>query len=237
MSAGWEGRKGVNLFALELGALLEQHGQTLTVLYTILAPDGHPAISPVKVARLQRSLTEDIPAVLSAPELTTLAAELGFAPEEEQRIRAALLGEAVHRLLMGRVSKLTALEEGERILELVLAESEDDETLREALLRGARRVEGEPRPPAADVNAAVSAALEPSAQAYAEGELWLNVALDTPDTDLQEDLLGLAWTALNRSAQLLATAPPVAQGTPQQSEWRGNVEQALAILRQIRPQF
>lgn len=225
----------MNLFALELGAMLERHGQTFSALYSLTTLDGSPAISPVKVARLQRSLTEDIPAALSAPELTTLTTELGFSAEEEQRIRAAILGEAVHRLLLGRVTKLTALEEGERIIELVLTESQDDETLREALLRGARRVEGQPQHPAADVNAAVAASLEPAAQAYSEGETWLNVALDTPDIDLQEDLLGLAWTALNRSAQLLATAPAVAQGSPQQAEWRSNVEQALGILRQIRP--
>ncbi len=225
----------MNLFALELGAVLERRGHTLSVLYTLRSPDGSAAIAPAKIARLQRSLTEDITATLSAPELTVLGTELDLTPSEEQRLRAALLGEAVHRLLVGRVSTMTALEEGERLIQLIVTESEDDDTLHETLLQNARRVEGHTSYPTADTNAQITAALEPAAEAYTQGELWLNVALDTLEPNLQEDLLGLAWTALNRAAQMLATAPAIAQGSPAQEEWRRNVEQALAILRQIRP--
>lgn len=224
----------MNLFAHELNAALERHGQGMSYLYTLRAPDGTPAIPPAKVARLQRSQTADITAALTDRELAAVSAGLPLQPEEERRLRAALVGEAVRQLLAGRVSGMSAEEEGERVVRLLMDEAEEEEALRDELrAQGSRRTGGaEPRP-TADTNAAVAQALEDAAEACAQGELWLGVALTTPDTARREDVLALAWNALDRSAQYLAYAPLVAQGSAAQTEWRETIDRALTTIRQI----
>jgi hypothetical protein len=230
-----EGAQRMNLFAMELGALLERHGYTISSLYALRAADGTAAIPPAKVARLVRSLTSDVTVVLTAEELAQLGVALGLAAADERRLRAALLGEAVRRLLAGRISGMSALEEGERVMRLALEEGEDEETLRQELLAKARALHHEAPAPTADTNATITRALEAAAEACGQGELWLGVALHAADPDQREDLLALAWNALDRAAQLLAFAPTVAQGSAAQAEWRQTVERALALVRELAP--
>lgn len=224
----------MNLFAQTLQAVLDSHGKPMTALYALRGTDGEPLIAPAKVARLQRSLTEDVTAVLSEPELAALAGALALEPEEERRLRAALFGEAIRKLLAGRVSRLSALREAARIAALLVDEEEDEESLR-AELAADPHVPSILNQPSADVNAAITRALEPIAESCEQGELWIAAALATPFPDQREDLLRTAWSALGRAGQLLALAPAVAQNSPIQAEWRRAIERAVATIRQIRP--
>lgn len=224
----------MNLFAHALDAVLSHHGHTMTRLYGLRDGAGNPAITPAKVSRLQRALTDDVTAILNEREIAILAAALQFEPIEVRRLCAALTGEAVRQLLAGRVSGMSALQEGERIVDLLIEEEEDVESLRTELARSGPVFTSELAAPTADRNARVTDALDAAAEACELGELWLSMAIATHDRDRQEDLLGTAWTALDRAAQLLAVAPTVAQGSPSQSEWRRTVETALANARQMR---
>ncbi|MGH2514967.1 MAG: hypothetical protein ACRDHP_04865 [Ktedonobacterales bacterium] len=224
----------MNLFALELSAVLERRGWTLGYLYTLHAADGSLIVAPAKTARLQRSLSEDITATLDSAELSAVASALDLEAHELRRLRAAMTGEALRKLLAGRISGMSAHEEGERIVGLLVEEGDDEEELRGEM---AARVHatGDAVAPTADINAAVAHALEAAAEACERGELWLAIALASPDADFRDDLLALAWNALDRAAQMLAYAPHVAQGSAVQAEWRETVARALARLREIRP--
>ncbi len=149
----------MNLFARELNATLERHGLTISQLYVLRRSDGAPLIPPAKVARLQRSLTEDITAVLTEPELGALAVLLGLHPIEEQRLRAAIVGVAIYRLLAGRISRLSAMREAERVLDLLMNEEEEEQSLREELLHDTREAESNASLASADLNAAAARAL------------------------------------------------------------------------------
>jgi hypothetical protein len=224
----------LNIFAYELANVLEQRGHLPTVLYTLRTPEGLPLLPPAKVARLLRSLTDEVTAVLNDRELGLVVGVLGLTPQEARRLRAAQLGEAVRKLLLGRVATMSALEEGERVVALVVAEEEEAGAVREELSdvpQGTGLLQ--PRP-TADTNAAVSFALEVAAEACEQGELWLSVALQATDPDQRDDLLQVAWQALDRAAQYLACAPAVAQGSSHQEEWRRTVEVALDTIRLIR---
>ncbi len=225
----------MNIFARELNATLERHRLTISQLYVLRRSDGAPLIPPAKVARLQRSLTEDITAVLTEPELGALAVLLGLQPIEEQRLRAAIVGVAIYRLLAGRISRLSAMREAERVLDLLMNEEEEEQSLREELLHDTREAESNASLASADLNAAAARALEPAAEAAEQGELWLGVALETPDLERRRDLLRLAWAALDRAAELLAYAPSIAQDSPLQAEWRRTIELALTTIRQVEP--
>ena len=128
---------------------------------------------------------------------------------------------------------MSALQEGERIVDLLIEEEEDVESFRTELARSGPVYTSELGAPTADHNARVTDALD-AAEACESGELWLSMAIATHDRDRQEDLLGTAYTALDRAAQLLAIAPAVAQGSQAQSEWRRAVETALANVRHLR---
>lgn len=222
----------MNLFALELGSLLTQHGLTLSYLYTLRSPVGAPAIAPAKIARLQRSLSDDVSALLAHHEIDALANALALTSAEVARLHAAYVGEAVRRVLAGRISGISALEEGERVIDLVMREGAQEEGLRDELM--ADPSTGELNLPSADVNAAIADALDDAAEACEQGELWTAVAATTPLADLREDFLAMAWAALDRAAQLLAVAGHVAQGSSAQSEWRSTVERALETVRSLR---
>lgn len=224
----------MNLFAHALEASLSNHGQTMMCLYTLRDREGAPAILPAKVSRLQRALTDDVTAILNEREIAILAMALPLEHIEVRRLCAALTGEAVRQLLAGRVSAMSALQEGERVVDLLIEEEEDVESLRTELGRSGPVFTSELRGPTADRNARVSDALDAAAEACELGELWLSMAIAAHDRDRQEDLLGTAWTALDRAAQLLAVAPAVAQGSQSQTEWRRTVETALANVRQLR---
>ena len=222
----------MNLFAVELARALARQGQHLSALYTLRDAANTPLIPPAKIARLQRSLSEDISAVLSERELLSVADAFSLDANEVHRLRAAIVGERVHRLLVGRVTRMSALEEGERVTELLLNERAREDALKAEFRQtpGASQVQ-----PTADTNAAIAGALEPAAEACQKGELWLALAASQPMLDEREDLLGAAWTAFNRATELLAFAPAVAQGSAAQAEWRSSVDQALATLREIQP--
>lgn len=102
-----------------------------------------------------------------------------FPPARVSRLR---------RLLAGRVSAMSAPQESERIVDLLIEEEEDVESFRTELAR--------------------------SGPVYTSelGELWLSMAIATHDHGRQEDLLGTAYTALDRAAQLLAVASPWRRG-------------------------
>src|SRR6185437_7110093 len=132
-------------------------------------------------------------------------------------------------------SRLSALNEGERVLGLLMDEEEEEQSLRDELLHDTRAAESNASLASADLNAVAARALEPAAEAAEQGELWLGVALETPDLERRRDLLRLAWAALDRAAELLAYAPSIVQGSPLQAEWRSIIELALTTIRQVEP--
>lgn len=225
----------MNLFALELSAVLERRQMGLAMLHMLRGSEGNALVSPAKVARLQRSLADNSTAVLNERELGALAGALHLDGYEVKRLRAALLGEAVRKLLTGRMSPMSALAEGERVAGLVLQEEEEAAAVR-AEISGVTSATGllDSRP-SVDTNAAVAYALEMAAESCELGELWLGLAQQCADTDQREDVLGMAYTALDRAAQCLACAPRVAQGSATQEEWRRVIEQSLVAVRQLRP--
>ena len=99
--------------------------------------------------------------MLTEPELGALAVLLDLQPIEEQRLRAAIVGAAVYRLLAGRIARLSALQEGERVLGLLMDEEEEEEeeqSLRDELLHDTREAEGNASLASADLNAAAARA-------------------------------------------------------------------------------
>ncbi|HEV2404578.1 MAG TPA: hypothetical protein VGR88_03950, partial [Ktedonobacterales bacterium] len=169
----------MNLYAHALDAVLSHHGHTMTRLYGLRDGAGNPAITPAKVSRFQRALTDDVTAILNEREIAILAAALQFEPIEVRRLCAALTGEAVRQLLAGesvrqllagRVSGMSALQEGERIVDLLI--EEDVESLRTELARSGPVFTSELAAPTADRNARVTDALDAAAEACELGELW-----------------------------------------------------------------
>jgi hypothetical protein len=221
----------MNLFARELQAVLERHGYPLTILYSVRTPDGARAIPPAKVTRLARAQIEEVTATLSEREIAAVVQSLALDERDEHRLRAAMVGEAVRQLLSGRVSAMSAHDEGERVVQLLLDEEDDTAHLR-SVAHTVQRSMLSANLMAGDTNATVSAALESAAESCERGELWLSVALATPDAERRDDLLRMAYSALTRAAQFLTFAPTVAQGSAALDEWRGIVESALATLRQ-----
>ena len=104
----------MNLFIRELQAVLERHGYPLTMLFTVKKEDGALAIPPAKVTRLLRSQFESVTATLNAQEIAAVVRALALDPRDGQRLRGAMTGEAVRQLLSGRVSAMSAYDEGER---------------------------------------------------------------------------------------------------------------------------
>lgn len=232
----------MNIFARELKELLEDNGKGLGSLYGLHSDTYR--IMPNKVRRIQRSLTQDITATLNTEELDLLAEWLDLDPtgEEIRRLRAALVAESVRHLLSGRINRDQALSLGEITFELLLGqESEEFLSLRDRLLEGVRgglpwgQSEVDALWDVTEENDKfdhswddqIEQALEPAVETYEQGALWLEVARDTSDYEMQRGYIAQAQALLNRAHDLANHSPAITQGTREQSAWLSIIEVSL----------
>lgn len=223
----------MNIFARELVIILGDHEKELSNLFGLRNEYFH--MLPSKVTRLKRSLSEDITATLSSDELELLQAwvPLDETGQEMRHLRAALVAETVHRLLAGRMDGTNAQHVGELVLALLLATNGDEsQQLSETILQNVR---GSLAPPSMAHGAVrgvtdgrllpedesrdntterIQRALDPAAEAYALGTLWLEIARDTEHRSEQLGYLALARTLLDRARTLAQGVPSFAEGPP-----------------------
>src|SRR5260370_42575512 len=110
----------MNIFAQELAMTLKRHKKTLSSLYSIHSPDV--AIPPSTVDRLKETLQGSSSAILNAEQLAMLQDQLSLTHEEVRRLHAALLAEAVRRLLVDRLDSIeTAADLADRCFQMVVA--------------------------------------------------------------------------------------------------------------------
>lgn len=232
----------MNIFARELAEVLADNGKRLGSLYGLHSDTYR--IMPNKVRRLQRSLTQDITATLNAEELELLAEWLGLDSdgEEIRRLRAALVAESVRYLLSGRMDRDQALSLGEITFQLLLGqESEEFLSLRDRLLEGVRggfpleqdggdalwSVTNENYKLDNSWNDQVEQALEPAVETYEQGALWLEVARDTKDREMQLGYVAQAQTLLDRARDLAIHSPAITQDAAEQRVWLSIIETSL----------
>lgn len=211
-------------------------------------------IAPNKVVRLKRSLTLDMTATLNSEELEALQAwaPLNAEGQEVRRLRAALVAEGVHHLLAGRMPAEQAYHLGLLTLFALLDEEAHATTLwREAVWDQVRDflddalkegisdtdegqhgvVGGSPAAlPVAHPEHEDSPrvrALEPVAESYETGMLWLAIALDTSEPGARLGYLALATSQLEHARELAVTPPSLAVDTPEQAEWLAVIHEAL----------
>jgi hypothetical protein len=244
----------MNIFAKELVSVLGAHGKELSSLFSLKVTDGYGVerrLLPSKVTRLKRSLTEDLMATLNPDELDVLEDWAGLTPQEVERLRAALVAEAVRYLLAGRIAPDQAVLLGETALQLLTTQNPADiQTLRQQLLdstRGVREAwEHAPavvrglseRPEDAQtsvangqesVDARVEQALDPAYAALEEGSLWLGVARGTSDRRQRAGYAAQAAALLQRAQTSAKQASGAAQGTAAQQEL---LDAIAAVLRE-----
>ncbi len=224
----------MNIFARELALVLAAHGKELSSLFSIHSPDI--AIHPSTVTRLKRSLLEPITVLLNAEQLSMLQEQLSLTDEEMRRLRAALLSETVHRVLAGRMAVDAAAELAEVLFQMLLNTNSDQmQDLRDRLLEETRGMRDMLRgvldevssPPLNANEESISALLEPAAETYHQGLLWLELARTAPDHLAQRGYSAHAGALLTAAHDLALHAPSQALNTPQQSEWLTLIEAAL----------
>jgi hypothetical protein len=110
-----------NSFARELEPILARRNLRLGHLDDRKDEQG-PLVHPEKVRRLQRSLdTPKSLTTLNPDELRRVTHAFNLTPEEEARLRAALLATAAERLLLGRVDQYIALQAADEAFYTLLA--------------------------------------------------------------------------------------------------------------------
>lgn len=231
----------MNIFARELKAILARHGKNLSSLYGLHSETFR--ISPNKVSRLRRSLTQDITATLNSQELEFLQewVPLNADGKELLRLHAALVAEAVRSLISGRIERDKASKVGETAFQLLLGREPDQILLlRDELLESIR---GGPKPLYPQYNTEqedfnlmpleaeitpnpVEEAMEEAIAAYEQGVLWLEVARGMQEPRVRLGYLAQARALLSQARDLVANAPASVQGTPEQQQWLAMIEQA-----------
>ena len=106
-------QRGWNIFARELANILHARGLRLGHL------NDRAGIHPSRVSRLQRSLREPRFNVLPTTDLEHVMEVFQFTPNEQVRMRAAILATAIENMLMGRINSLDALEAVDQIFPIL----------------------------------------------------------------------------------------------------------------------
>ncbi len=224
----------MNIFARELALILAEHNKGLSSLFSIHSSDV--TIHSSKVTRLKRSLKEPITALLNAEELAMLQERIPLTDEEMRRLRAALLAETVHRVLAGRMSVDDAADVGDFLFQMLLhTDSTQMQDLRDRLLEETRGtyetlrgiIDEAPSPPSNPTEAYISTLLEPVAETYHQGVLWLELAHATPDHLAEQGYVAHARALLAAAHDLALHPPSQALNTAQQSEWLALIKAAL----------
>lgn len=104
---------GWNIFARELAAILHARGLRLGHL------NDQAGIHPARVSRLQRSLREPKFNMLPPEDLEHVMEVFEFSPDEQVRMKAAILATAIENILMGRINQLDALQAVDQIFPIL----------------------------------------------------------------------------------------------------------------------
>lgn len=228
----------MNIFVRELILILAAHEKKLSSLYSFHS--SNIAIHQEKVRRLQRTLEgplKESSFTLNGEEIAMLQEQVPLTDEEVRRLRAALLAESVRRLLTqpGRVSIDTAEELANIAFQMLLStEGEQMQNLRDQLLEQVRSMQEalrdviEEEAISSDVGEEqVSTLLEPAAEAYYQGVLWLELARARPDWLSRRGYAAHAKALLEAARDLARYAPSRALNTPEQATWLTLIEAAL----------
>ncbi len=223
----------MNIFAHELDLILTAHKKTLSSLYSIRSPDV--AIPPSTVDRLKETLQGQRSATLNAEQLLMLQERLSLTDEEMRRLRAALLAEAVRRLLADRLDSIdTADDLANKFFQMLLdTDSNQMQVWRDRLLeevRGPQQTRGiieNEEETSAQKQERVSTLLEPAAEAYHQGMLWLEMARATSNWLARRGYVAHAKALLDIARNLARRAPSQALNTPEQATWLTLIETAL----------
>lgn len=222
----------MNIFAHELDVILISHKKTLSSLYTIRSPDV--AIPPSTVDRLKETLQGQRSATLNVEQLAMLQERLSLTDEEMRRLRAALLAEGVRRLLADRLASIDAADDlASKFFQMLLvADGDQMQTKRDRLLeevRGPQLTRGiiESEEETSQKQEQVSALLEPTAEAYHQGMLWLEMARATSNWLARRGYVAHAKALLETARNLARRAPSQALNTPEQASWLALIEAAL----------
>ena len=113
----------MNIFANTLDEILRVRKKSLGSLYSA------GGISPSRVTRLKKSVEANFTAMLNGTEIEEVARYAGLSDEEVCRLRAAIIAEAVHHTLAGRMEEEDALRLAEQIFNLLLSLKDSGETV------------------------------------------------------------------------------------------------------------
>ncbi len=228
----------MNIFVRELILILATHKKKLSSLYSIHS--ANVAIPQEKVRRLQLTLEGPLQAssfTLNGEEIAMLQEQIPLTDEEVQRLRAALLAEGVRRLLTqpGRVNIDIAEELANMAFQMLLSSDGNQmQNLRDQLLeqvRGAqetlRGVIEKEAVSSYQGDEQVSTLLEPAAEAYYQGVLWLELARARPDWLTRRGYAAHAKALLDAAHDLACYTPSQALHTPEQTTWLTLIETAL----------
>lgn len=219
------------IFARSLRDVLHAKDKRIGSLYTVLV-DERP-IPPVQIIRLQRAAGGDctLSVTLNPAQLEAVRDKFKLDTEDMRQLKTALLAESQFRLLLDRIPSDNAVRIAEGIFRLLL--DADADTLN-AYGLDFDTVRGDPDeyvledlpPTLSALEHQVHAALEPVAQAYEEGELWLDCARTANHPGRVRAYAELATSLLAHAARLLAstTVPGELSALPEQ--WRRLIEQA-----------
>lgn len=223
----------MNIFARELQHVLKHRGQSLNRLYSIA-----PFINKHQVQRLILSQTQDISAVLSQDNLENLLTLIGASEEEVRRLRAAILGEAVRRLLLDRLASAEALEVGQLVFQLLF------DAHASQLTPWRRRIQELTRPAEEDSRQGevlcpesseqqIAQALEPAISYYEQGISWLDIAVTMPTDILKKAYAALAASLLSSAYELVAYPAEIADGSVLQQELLPAIVELQATAAQL----
>lgn len=251
----------MNIFADQLVKTLNRHGHELSNLFS-----WKDVIPPNTVVRLKASLTTDQSATLNSDQLDFLASKYDFDEEDLRALRAALLAEAMRRMLADRLSSTIADQLGQLALQLLL--SDDPETVvhacqslvaqvrlgptlgpgesevRDLGAISSRDLVNHPLAIAArsmgEMDAAISTwvSLETAEEAYHHGLLWVEVAQDTHQARARSGYAAAALSYLDRAKGTLAQVMLPPTGDPQAfTVAQQQLRQAITTAHEIATQL
>lgn len=223
------------IFARQLRIVLHQHNRHLGSLYTVRM--GDRLIHPKQIERLKRAADGDCSksVTLNPQEIEAIERTFALTTDDIRRLRAALIAEALYRLVLGRIAPDKALELSELLFGALF--KLDDAAMAEWRAVTLDEVRSHPALPEekpavpALIEQQIEEGLEPAIGAYEEGILWLNAAHDAIDDMRRRGFALLAASLLNDAKELIDYPLNIVEGTPQQADWREVVAVALNDAR------
>lgn len=245
----------MNIFAEQLVKVLGDHNHELSNLFS-----WRLVISPGTVIRLKASLISEKSATLNAEQIEFIGEKYGFTEDDNRRLRAALVAEAVRKLVADRLAINLANQLGNLTLQLLLSDNPEEvmqigETLLNQI-RGDPGIAGivpiqrglgdaaadseEPLLVAArnmDIDPGLEAvallALDNAEEALHQGLLWLEVAREAGDRHSRLGYIGQARALLARGRELAIQCAQVAQGSAWQHSLLADITTATDTVEEV----